>query len=63
MKPLSEIIPAFQALSTIGEDQFEAALTAAIADLQAFASAQTTVRTATSVVINYSDGTIEQLPK
>ena len=66
-KTLVDIRAELAALSTVTEDQYEAALSATLADLDAIIAAQATPETpvaptAVSVVIKFSDGSEQDLP-
>lgn len=58
MKQLPDVIVEVQALATISEDQFEAALATVVSDLQALQAGAG--KTITSVVINFSDSSTEE---
>lgn len=61
MKPLADIIVEAQALATVAEDQFESALAAVVADLQAYAPATDPV---VSVSITTQNGVVSEfVPK
>lgn len=48
-----------QALSTIGEDQFESALASVVTEVTALFGGTVTCPTATSVAITFSDGSVQ----
>ena len=62
---MNELITEAQALATVTEDQFEAALATLVANMQAFqptSEPATTAPVATSVTITFSDSSTQTLP-
>lgn len=63
MKTFTEIRAEFEALATVTEDQYEAALATALADFDATVAGTTpTAPVATGVVITFSDNSTQTLP-
>lgn len=60
MKTLQEVLAEYQGLATIPEDQFEAALQAANADLEEIVNSASTPATVATITITFSDGTTKE---
>ncbi len=63
MKSLQDILSELQALATVSEDQYEAALATVVADLEAYMAGQQppVCPTAVSAVITFSDGSTQSI--